>query len=1228
MLLFLLLCAIVSAPYSVSQDVIAIVNEGLRLIPGCVNNSVKIYHLENLPLLNNTQVWLCSENFTVDTVIEISQGMNIEWIGYGFATFHCQKESQSGIFFNGIHNLTLSRFSVQNCAFLVTPNGDSAENLKTGLAIENCTNLVLNEIIVSDSPGTGLSMFANEGLVRISNCAFESNGFDMRSGGSGLYMEVNAVASSFEGTQYIIEGSNFYNNSAKTGKDEIYKGFTRFDKGGGMCITCLSCENVAFLMIDLKFQQNVADAYGGGLFITYHGSAKNNFVYVFQSRFYLNVAEYGGGLYIGYLHTRLPVLHAPFNCSYLLRSSNFSNNEAIFGGGTSIYSTKTDNMDIHKSVMFENCSWLHNFGHYGSAVSLLPNAWNLYDHGYLPTPVFDGCSIQSNYVVGKAITTENNFYQYSGGAGAFYCSRHNVTFTSKTYFGYNNGTALYLLLCLATFFDSSHIEFISNSGFSGGAIYLLSSIAYFSNNARVAFIGNQASNKGGAIYEEAPLPHIREYSKACFLDYVDNFKNVSDRNISVLFQSNVAGVGNKEARYGHSIYCTSLQPCYTRFEVANKSLNIFTQVGDFQFTSDDPYDIATETDHSKFINNIMWQNELRFIAGKPEHLKFFDVDDLDHHMKTSYLVSITDSNITSGRAYSYVSNYTLSLNGLANDTGNVTLTSTSSRLFSITFKVRMESCPPGFVQQETTQQCYCSSLTVDEYPGISICDLANFHAYRKRGYWVGYEEVASENSLLSGECPAGYCSYDNLQLPDRASIKDLNDHMCTTSRFGKLCGKCLANNSVFYNSLDFDCKKNNDRCSWGWLIYILSELLPVTVIFFVIIFFNLSFTSGLVNGFIFYAQIVEWLHISDFLTVPFSEAAKNMNHAHIFIYRMFSLHFFVLQKFSFCLWRSANALDVLGIRYLQLVYAVLLILIIIIVLDRANLAPCSKLRRKLPALYLKRSSQNGIIHGLSAFLILCYSQCLNTSIMILSSSQIKSRGSMKMSTVVYYNGEIEWLSLRHLKYAIPAITFSLILLVIPPIILLIYPMHFKILALLHLDQIKWISKLFSPLDKLKPFLDSFQSCFKDEYRCFSGLYLIYRLAIQLNMGLIYVHQSYLILQFELVVAFLLHSICQPYKEKLHNVIDSFLFGNLILINGITLYNISVANSGAYEVKDFLLTTWTQVFLIIFPAFVVFGVIAFNICKKLALCFCRSCNKQARDEENDYYPDRLEYSSLD
>ena len=113
----------------------------------------------------------------------------------------------------------------------------------------------------------------------------------------------------------------------------------------------------------------------------------------------------------------------------------------------------------------------------------------------------------------------------------------------------------------------------------------------------------------------------------------------------------------------------------------------------------------------------------------------------------------------------------------------------------------------------------------------------------------------------------------------------MNKLICAGTRMGVLCGKCKEKNSVYYHSLGFECKRNSS-CRLGWLFYILSEILPVTAIFIIIIFFNISFTSGIANGFIFYSQVVVMLRITAGGMIPFSPTLYNIIR---FLYLGFSL---------------------------------------------------------------------------------------------------------------------------------------------------------------------------------------------------------------------------------------------------------------------------------------------------------------------------------------------------
>ena len=84
--------------------------------------------------------------------------------------------------------------------------------------------------------------------------------------------------------------------------------------------------------------------------------------------------------------------------------------------------------------------------------------------------------------------------------------------------------------------------------------------------------------------------------------------------------------------------------------------------------------------------------------------------------------------------------------------------------------------------------------------------------------------------------------------------------------------------------------------------------------------------------------------------------------------------------------------------------------------------------------------------------------------------------------------------------------------------------------------------------KMKPFLDSFQGCFRDNCRVFAGLFFLYRIVIvpsEYFNGIVWNNS------FESVVLFfilLLHSLSHPFQKRRHNHLDIFLLVNLLIIN--------------------------------------------------------------------------------
>ena len=1239
MLALLVAVSAIAVVSSESQKVIAVYNSSDEVNQDCIKGAELKYGIADLPssFSSNTQLRICS-NLTLDRNITLSGLSNVAVVGYDNPVLRCLNGSEVGLIFADLHDLQLRNFAVDGCGVMMDIDKDPVHNIKASVFIKTSVNIIIDSVSIMRGPGSGLAMFYNNGSIEVGRCTFEKNGLDRHTGGNGVYLETGPPASNDRMANglvadYIFTDCVFASNNASTGMDDILKGFTRFDKGGGMCIYVLGSEHINFTIAgSTYFVNNEAEHYGGGLFASYVGKSRNNNILVFDALFAQNSGQYGGGTYSGYIHARTPdgLPLTPLNCSHLYTRASFKGNQAQFGGGSSVFSTKTFTDDSSAQVTFDGCWWLNNVGQYGAAIAVLPNAWNLYDEGYLPTPRFTNCQIEMNMVEPMSIKQKGDYRQDLKGAGAFYCYGHSILFEGVNSFHRNSGTALYLGSCLGIFTANSITAFSDNTGYQGGAIYELSSVIYLHDNASMSFLMNEATDKGGAIYEHTFFMHIYDYSRTCFIDYIDNIKDVAKRNISVTFSYNYAG------DRGHSIYASSLRPCYNRFSfsAANLSVDIFDQVGNFTyFPEGRPLEVATAVNHSDFTDET-WTGRLEFIPGKESEIPFYDVDDLDHNVTTNYLVTFNTTAVTTSNFYSEISSNHLRLYGAAHASARVTLSDTSSRQIAHEFVVTMQACPPGFIEDKS-HSCICSVSTDGSYVGIHSCNLTLMRAYQKRGYWIGYgaNETAGEDTLASGYCHQEFCSDgSNRLLPGSANREELNQLVCTESRTGVLCGQCKENFSVHYHTLDAACKADK-HCGVGWLLYILSEIVPVTIVFLVIIFFNIPFTSGLFHGFIFYCQVVEALQVTAIGLIPFSKAALALNKLHSLIYLSFSLDMFVLDELSFCLWKGANALSVLAFNYVTFAYALLLILLVTVLMKKCNLSRhFSRFSRCLPLLSKQSSSfQGSIIHGLSAFLILCYARCARTSVNLLTFSTIYNKGWSSAKRVVYFDGEIEWMSLEHMPYAIPALVLLLFIVMLPPTLLLFYPLHYKVLSLLRLSESRCAQVFFSPLEKMKPFFDSFQSCFKDEYRFFSGLYFAYRFFIMFFMLVLYLQARFFVVEIQLVCMLVLHAVCQPYKKRLHNVVDTLLIGNLALVNAITYYNFSTSAS---EVDDSIIsaTVWIQTVLILLPLIVILLCLLALAVRLVRRCWMAKQEgskwERSSSSEPDEFPARLNYGSCD
>lgn len=207
----------------------------------------------------------------------------------------------------------------------------------------------------------------------------------------------------------------------------------------------------------------------------------------------------------------------------------------------------------------------------------------------------------------------------------------------------------------------------------------------------------------------------------------------------------------------------------------------------------------------------------------------------------------------------------------------------------------------------------------------------------------------------------------------------------------------------------------------------------------------------------------------------------------------------------------------------------------------------------------------------------------------------------------------------HLKYAVPALIALIMMTILPPLLLLIYPLCYKVLALLKIQESSFTKLLCMavPLEKFKPLFDSFQGEFHDNHRYFAGLYFIYRLFI-ITLWVVSsdLSEFYVILELLLLLMCILHGSVQPYKKNWHNRLDLYLFALMATINGITLYNyIGTINPHLYSHKQAIATLSTlQVLLAYSPlVFMIAYILKKLQIKKVITYLMRKLKK--RNEDN-------------
>ena len=1087
-------------------------------------------------------------------------------------------DGNAGITFENISKLTLYNLTLTHCgsAFMIRNF-----SYKSALILRFCCDVEFSNLFVTRSNGIGLTIVQHRmGNVHISASNFTENELQQSErtevyGGGGVYVG-DFMSKITYPVSFTFEGCIFSKNTACTiGYRSIYTdefGVPRdgFGRGGGIFVRLrgiIKHKNVNFTFSSCEFTNNRAFL-GGGISVDMTAKQYQNITVILRNSVFdsnncssdRNIGI-GGGAHLSYWSSYSG--GAKGDLKYYLQNVTFRKNCAELGGGMYFNSYVRNSDSTSFMLNFTNCTFKGNTAHTGSAVDIAPNVFKaLSSHSKAAVSVFINCKFAQNRVF---VNTNSDSIQKTVGIGTIYSSLYDIKFEGNNLFENNSGTPVYMVNGIADFTNSS-ATFKNNKGIRGGAIALIgASSMIVGPNRQYMFLNNLAYYQGGAIFTLQIDNLDFTQSKTCFIQYFDGARDMS---LTRTWNNNITFVGN-EASFGSAIFTTSLHACqtirntYHRLNII-KASDVFLIRGINVSTSD----VSTEGAHlyRKY-------DSMSIIPGKLYNHGVTIKDDLMNEIREPLRVRVHfKSGVTLDPAFSSFVGDKMQLRGRPGERVNLTFQTVSTRESYTSLEVEIVECPPGFRLE--IDRCICDT---NNYYGLTdYCDSENFQTYLIPGIWVGQ---VNENEMATTTCPHSFCNYTQLLSDDNkdttAAIlgimlpqnkSELDKAICGISRTGILCGKCRQNYVVHFHSPKFLCSQvNTSLCKAGWLFYILSELVPTTVLFIIVIVFNISFTSGAVNGFILFSQVLLSLNIdaSGIITFPNQRA---LTEGYQIVYGILNLDFFTAESLSFCLWPNATALHMLAFKYVTIVYALSLVILVIWFMNKCG-------GRCLGRWCRITTVKSSIIHGVSAFFIICYSQSVSVSHSIVNGVELQFRegSNITFPKRVWLDGNIEHLSKNHLPYALPAIICLTTIGAVPPMILLVYPLSNKLLSFFGLEETKLVNCISRklPISSLIPLLDCFQSCFKDDLRFFAGLYFLYRWIIPIiystatSLGVAYITTEIL-----LIFVLAIHAFSQPYAVRVHNVVDTLLFTDLLLINSITCihYHLFQSRESLHTVK--------------------------------------------------------------
>ena len=361
--------------------------------------------------------------------------------------------------------------------------------------------------------------------------------------------------------------------------------------------------------------------------------------------------------------------------------------------------------------------------------------------------------------------------------------------------------------------------------------------------------------------------------------------------------------------------------------------------------------------------------------------------------------------------------------------------------YPVYINISFHPCPLGFsLSKDPPFRCDCNPL-MQQLSAVK-CHIQDQTMLRRGLVWIS---SAGNQSIAASNCPYNYCNREKMYV----TLND-SDTQCNYNRSGTLCGGCQSGLSLALGT---------NQC-----LYCSNTHFAGIVLVCFIKVIDLTISQGILNGLIFYANVVK-----ENECMLFNE--KQTNPLAVFI-SWLNLDLGIETCFF-------NGLTAYGKTWLQFVFPLYIWSIAVLIIILAK--------------YSDRVANvmgNNSVPVLATLFLLSYAKLLRTIITALSFTMLSTTHGRK--AVWSADGKLDYLGPEHAPLFVVAAATLLFLWLPYTLLLLLGQWMYKC-------NCRLITRMMM---KLKPFLDSHYGHLKDSHRYWFGALLLVRAVILLISALI------------------------------------------------------------------------------------------------------------------------------